>query len=199
MKLMPRKSRVLVVTIAISIAMVMAMVPTTDVAAFAVNAQRTGTSSPLPPVHDSTTTSKNFPTDKRHTPSLFPFDRRFLSTTTALSATVPVQLLPGPFVAAAVIPTCIGLWRTGFAVSFGYGGAMLASGVIQLSASLRRSSEAMLPLKLHAVIYVFYGARLCGFLFHRQKKSVLGGMKCRDATLAERLKGLPIILGCSGL
>eukprot|EP00532_Pseudo-nitzschia_australis_P009392 CAMPEP_0168179152 /NCGR_PEP_ID=MMETSP0139_2-20121125/9653_1 /TAXON_ID=44445 /ORGANISM="Pseudo-nitzschia australis, Strain 10249 10 AB" /LENGTH=367 /DNA_ID=CAMNT_0008098887 /DNA_START=83 /DNA_END=1186 /DNA_ORIENTATION=- len=198
MKLMPKNTRALVVTITISIAMVMAMVPKTGVAAFAVNAQRTGTSSTLPPVYDSTP-SEIFSTDKGRTPSLFTLDLRSLSTTTALSAAVPVQLLPGPFVAAAVIPTCIGLWRTGFAVSFGYGGAMLVSGVVQLAGSLRGPSEAMLPLKLHAAIYVFYGARLCGFLFHRQKKSLLGGMKRRDATLAERFKRLPIILGCSGL
>jgi len=207
MKLMAKNNtHAVVATIVIS----MAMTASTSVSAFVVRAQRTGASKPLPSVQDSTA-SKTFSTgngvptfsasDRRHSSS----SSSSSSTTTALSATAATAaaavaaVLPGPLAAAAVVPTLLGLWRTGYAVSYGYGGAMLASGLVQLSASLRGASSAMLPLQLHAALYVFYGVRLCGFLFYRQQTSPVGGMKRRDATLAERLKRLPLLLGCSAL
>eukprot|EP00536_Pseudo-nitzschia_multiseries_P003232 jgi/Psemu1/64040/estExt_Genemark1.C_480051 len=205
MKLLAKQTLAVVGLVKIAISMM--TMASTGVSAFVGNAQRTQTAMPMPmpSLHESTV-SKTFST-ANGTPSFFALDRRqkpTTTTTTALpavtAAAAAAALLPGPFAAAAVIPTCLGLWRTGFAVSYGYGGAMLASGLVQLAASLRGVSSAMiLPLQLHAALYVFYGVRLCGFLFHRQKTSPVGGMKRRDDTLAQRLKRLPLILGCSAL
>jgi len=79
---------------------------------------------------------------------------------------------------------------------------MLASGLLQLKLipSIRGASQVQTTLSLlHAALYIFYGARLCGFLLYRQCKlpEEIHQMKPRDASLAERLKRLPIIMACS--
>lgn len=96
--------------------------------------------------------------------------------------------------AAAAVPTCLGLWRTGYTVSYGYGGAMLASGATMLFCG-----ELSLLAKAHAAALVFYGVRLNLFLLYRELTlpEAVHQMKRRDASLGERLKRAPVIIGCS--
>ena len=131
--------------------------------------------------------------------------RPFSSTTSSVSLSLsPLQ--PGPFAVAAILPSCLGFWRTGYTVSYGYGGAMLTAGLVQLYThwnSIHHKNPLLLTplLSAHALPYVFYGLRLCGFLLNRERKQPeeIHQMKRRDATTMERIKRLPVILGCSGL
>lgn len=168
------------------VAMIMTTIPA-GVNSFGVRAQTIPASTSL--VHDSSVT-----TNTRGAP--LQWNRGLSAGKTALAA-VP---LPGQFAAAAVLPTCLGFWRTGYAVSYGYGGSMLASALVQLAPFLRDGAKgALRPMHIHAAIYAFYGARLCAFLFHRATRSEQMGMKKKDATLVERLKRLPLLLAISGL
>ena len=94
--------------------------------------------------------------------------------------------------AASVLPTLLGLWRTGYAVSYAYGGAVAACAALTLPAL---SGIA----RWHALALIFYGVRLNAHLFYREcaLPREISGMKAKDATLAERLKRAPVILGCS--
>ena len=107
--------------------------------------------------------------------------------------------LPGlpALAAASFLPTCLGLWKNGYAVSYGYGGAMLATGALMLRSSPGLSALA----KAHALALVFYGLRLNTFLLYRELAlpEEVHQMKRRDASLIDRLKRLPIIIGCSAL
>ena len=101
-----------------------------------------------------------------------------------------------PAVAAAcTLPTCLGLWRSGYAVSYGYGGAMLAAGALALPRAAPGVARA------HALALIFYGARLDLFLLWRELAlpEAIHQMKRRDATARERLKRLPVVVGCSAL
>lgn len=95
--------------------------------------------------------------------------------------------------AAAALPTCLGLWRTGYTVSYGYGGAMTASG-----AAMMLCAETILA-KAHAAAFIFYGLRLNLFLLYRELTLPVDvhQMKRREASLAARLKRAPVIIGCS--
>mmetsp|Transcript_36436 Transcript_36436/g.43872 ORF Transcript_36436/g.43872 Transcript_36436/m.43872 type:complete len:384 (+) Transcript_36436:46-1197(+) len=121
------------------------------------------------------------------------------STSSVLSlALLPFQL--EPFALAAFLPTCLGFWRTGYAVSYGYGGAMLASGLLQLSL-LRHTVVSSNTAVAHAALYIFYGLRLCLFLLNRELSSPVSvhQMKRRDASLKTRLKRFPVVIGSSVL
>lgn len=113
----------------------------------------------------------------------------------AVSA-VAVALPPLPVLgAAAVVPSCLGLWKTGYTVSYGYGGAMLAAGASMLWGGGGLSALS----KAHSAALVFYGLRLNLFLLYRELNlpEDIHQMKRRDATLVARLKRAPVILGCS--
>merc|ERR1712032_1571013 len=109
---------------------------------------------------------------------------------------VPATVLPSPAVVAAActLPTCTGFWKTGYAVSYGYGGAMLASGALTLP-------HATGLAKAHALIIALYGIRLILFLLYREVSlpEAVHQMRRRDASVPERLKRAPVILGCSFL
>ena len=111
--------------------------------------------------------------------------------------TAPIAALPSlPAVAAAcTLPTCLGLWRSGYAVSYGYGGAMLAAGALALPRAASGVARA------HALALIFYGMRLDLYLLWRELAlpEAIHQMKRRDATLPERLKRLPVVVGCSAL
>lgn len=117
-------------------------------------------------------------------------------STTSLGAVSPLQ--PGPFAVAAILPSCLGLWRTGYTVSYGYGGAMMAAGLVQLCTDWKVNHSLM---AVHALPYIFYGVRLCSFLLNRELRQPIEvhQMERREATIIQRLKRLPVILGCSGL
>ena len=95
--------------------------------------------------------------------------------------------------AASFIPTCLGFWKTGYAVSYGYGGAMLASCLLMLESGVSGIA------RLHAFALGFYGLRLNLFLLYRELTLPVEvhQMQRRDATLAERLKRAPVVIGCS--
>jgi steroid 5-alpha reductase family enzyme len=206
MELIPTKlTRLLVVTILISIAAV--WMPITHVNAFAIRAQAAGKS--FSRIRDSTSNTRQ--SSEKLKSSLGTFHRhrhnhhQSLPTAsgTSLQAVAAAAALPGlgSFAAAAFLSSCSGLWRTGYAVSYGYGGVMLSSGLIQLFAAAGKTSRAALPLQLHAALYVLYGVRLCWFLLHREiaLPVEIHQMKRRDAAFSERLKRLPVITGCSVL
>ena len=60
--------------------------------------------------------------------------------------------------AVSVLPTMLGLWRTGYAVSYAYGGAVAACAALSLPAL---SGVA----RWHALALIFYGVRLNAHLF----------------------------------
>lgn len=94
--------------------------------------------------------------------------------------------------AASILPASLGLWRTGYTVSYGYGGAVAACAALSLPALSRLS-------RWHAVALCFYGVRLNLFLLYRELTlpADIHQMKPRDATLGERLKRAPLVIGCS--
>ena len=97
-------------------------------------------------------------------------------------------------VSAAVLPTCLGLWRSGYTVSYGYGGAMAFAG-----ATMLRCAELSGLAKAHAAALFFYGVRLNLFLLYRELSLPveIHQMKRRDASPLARLKRAPVIIGCS--
>ena len=96
--------------------------------------------------------------------------------------------------AACTLPTCLGFWKTGYAVSYGYGGAMLASAALAYPATggLARA---------HALALAFYGARLNCHLLYRELclPEAINQMKKRPASLTERLKRAPLVMSCAFL
>ena len=85
---------------------------------------------------------------------------------------------------AAGVPTALGLWRTGFAVSYGYGGAIAASAYLYLQ---KTSGVA----KLHATALAFYGVSLCAYLLLRGATTEMRPIKSKSASVTDRLKRLP--------
>ena len=108
----------------------------------------------------------------------------------------PVATLPSlaAVTAACVAPTCLGFWKNGYAVSYGYGGAMAAGALLTLPHTSGLAAA-------QAIAYIFYGVRLNLFLLYRELAlpESVHQMVNRPATLQERLKRAPIILGCSFL
>jgi len=203
MKRTSTNANVLAVAISISISILQGALVSTNVNAFAVHTQTVGM--PISHVRDSTSDTR--PSTGKPTSSLGTVHRhqqhKIMPTTasgTALSAAAALPAL-GQFAAAAFLPCSLGFWRTGYAVSYGFGGAMMASGLLQLFANLPGSAQVILPLHLHAALYVFFGARLNLFLLHREITfpAEIHKMARRDASLSERLKRLPVITGCSVL
>ncbi|GMH91116.1 hypothetical protein TrVE_jg5047 [Triparma verrucosa] len=105
-------------------------------------------------------------------------------------STIPTAL---KLFAASALPTCLGFWKTGYAVSYGYGGAVAAAALLYPSAGCLSN--------LHKIALVFYGLRLNAFLLYRNVflPEDVHQMKQKPATLKERAKRLPIILSCSFL
>ena len=112
---------------------------------------------------------------------------------TTVTNAAPVLLPTVPELAlAAGVPTALGLWRTGFAVSYGYGGAIAASAYLYLQ---KTSGVA----KLHATALAFYGIRLCAYLLLRGATTDMKPIKAKSASVADRLKRLPLLSGCAAL
>ena len=121
-----------------------------------------------------------------------------LPTTLAYTAlrggAVALPAVPA-LVTASVVPTALGFWKSGYAVSYGYGAAMAAAGLLTL-----RSNVGVLAAA-HASALCFYGVRLVAFLLYRELclPEAVHQMKRRDATLGARLKRTPVVVGCSAL
>lgn len=97
---------------------------------------------------------------------------------------------------ASFLPTALGLWKTGYAVSYGYGGAMLVAAALYL-----RNAAAVSVAKWHALALLFYGLRLNLFLLYRELAldPEIHGMTARAATFNERLRRVPLICCCAML
>ena len=110
----------------------------------------------------------------------------------AASTAMALPSLPA-LAAASALPTCLGFWKTGYAVSYGYGGAMAAAAALTLSAGPHPLAKA------HAAALLFYGVRLNLFLLYRELALPVEvhQMKQRDASLVQRLRRAPVIVGCS--
>ena len=113
---------------------------------------------------------------------------------TVLSAAPLVLPAVGELALAAGLPTCLGLWRTGFAVSYGYGGAVACSAALYLQTQ-GLSSVA----KLHATALAFYGVRLGAYLLLRGTTTEMRPIKAKEASISDRLKRLPLLAGCAAL
>jgi steroid 5-alpha reductase family enzyme len=115
------------------------------------------------------------------------------ATATRRASAAPVSALPpiSAVAAACVAPTCLGFWRSGYAVSYAYGGAMAAGGWLMLP---REGLAAW-----HAAAYLAYGLRLCAFLAYRQLAlpASVHQMVARAASPSERLRRAPVVLGCA--
>jgi steroid 5-alpha reductase family enzyme len=95
--------------------------------------------------------------------------------------------------AASILPTALGFWKTGYAVSYGYGGAVAATALLYLPHTAGIA-------KLHALVLAFYGIRLNLFLLLRETTlpPKMANMPApRDATLLERLRRAPFVIGCA--
>lgn len=109
-------------------------------------------------------------------------------------AAVAAAALPSvnTLVAASMLPTLLGFWKTGYAVSYGYGGAVAACALLSLPALTGIAHW-------HALALVFYGVRINAHLLYREValSPEIHQMKPKDASVAERLKRAPVIIGCS--
>lgn len=75
---------------------------------------------------------------------------------------------------------------------------MLASGALQLMATVAKdASSSSAIVAAHSSLYILYGARLCLFLMMRGRR--MDFISPKDATWKERLKRLPLIVGCAFL
>jgi steroid 5-alpha reductase family enzyme len=108
----------------------------------------------------------------------------------------PLNVLPSvsTVAVACIAPTCLGFWKSGYAVSYAYGGAMAAAAYITLPHATGLGAA-------HAAALLFYGARLNIFLLYRELAldSSIHQMVNRPADLAARLKRAPVVLGCAFL
>ena len=89
---------------------------------------------------------------------LYLLRRRVLCRPAAAAAALPTI---NTRAAASVLPTVLGLWRTGYAVSYAYGGAVAACAALTLPALTGIA-------RWHALALIFYGVRLNLFLLWRE-------------------------------
>lgn len=105
----------------------------------------------------------------------------------------------GVLAGACTLPTLLGFWRTEYGVSYAYGGAMAACGMLALPAATAS------PLaRAHALALVVYGVRLNGFLLYRELaiprfQKFRDKIEARSKAKGGRLKRAPFVLGCSFL
>eukprot|EP00466_Bigelowiella_natans_P015473 jgi/Bigna1/91520/estExt_fgenesh1_pg.C_1040021 len=145
--------------------------------------------SPMSPPHQITPVSLRSPASSSYSSSL-----RGGSS----ARTVSTKVGPLGYVAGCTLPTCLGFWRSEYGVSYGYGGAMLAT-------ALQILPLATTPLaKAHALAVAIYGLRLVIFLLGRELfiprfQKFRDRIEKRAQDRGGRLKRLPFILGCSFL
>eukprot|EP00899_Mesostigma_viride_P018974 jgi/Mesvir1/27078/Mv20769-RA.1 len=117
--------------------------------------------------------------------SLLPVAPGFLATPSAF----PV------LAACCTVPSLLGLWKSEYTVSYGYGLAIALSGLVMLDAGgLPQLASA------HAMCLVLYGLRLVAFLGWRECniqrfKDIKDKLEAKAPS--NRLQRLPNILGCS--
>jgi len=70
----------------------------------------------------------------------------------------------GAVAAACIVPSTLGFWRSEYTVSYGYGTAMFASGLLLILAGATPLGMA------HALVVCLYGIRLNAFLLYRELK-----------------------------
>lgn len=101
---------------------------------------------------------------------------------------------------ACFLPPFLGLWKSEYAVSYGYGLAMFLSGGLVLAST---SSAQLNPFAAaHAAVLCLYGARLSCFLLYREANiKYFKEMRERIETKSSPTKRgrLPFVLACGGL
>lgn len=104
----------------------------------------------------------------------------------------------GAVVAASFLPATLGLWRSEYTVSYGYGAAMFFCGLLFFL-----SGPSLLG-KAHALVLALYGFRLNAFLLYRELKidrfkKFVEKIEDKANSRGGRLSRLPFILGCGFL
>ena len=103
---------------------------------------------------------------------------------------------------ACLIPTSLGFYKYEYAVSYGYG-----LSVATVAGLVLQPQWSLLPLHntvavAHASALVFYGLRLCLFLWYRER-SIPRFREMRERIEARRRRDmaarLPFVLGCATL
>ena len=74
----------------------------------------------------------------------------------------PMASLPATLATASTIPTLAGYWKTEYGVSYAYGAAMAACGILMFPAT------SSVIAKAHSLVLVLYGVRLNVFLLYRE-------------------------------
>eukprot|EP00445_Apocalathium_hangoei_P070488 CAMPEP_0204128324 /NCGR_PEP_ID=MMETSP0361-20130328/12116_1 /ASSEMBLY_ACC=CAM_ASM_000343 /TAXON_ID=268821 /ORGANISM="Scrippsiella Hangoei, Strain SHTV-5" /LENGTH=413 /DNA_ID=CAMNT_0051080535 /DNA_START=38 /DNA_END=1277 /DNA_ORIENTATION=+ len=99
--------------------------------------------------------------------------------------------------AACTLPTLLGLWRSEYGVSYGYGGAVAASGFLML-----KVAASSTPIFAQAFCLVLYGLRLSAYLLYRELcipkfRDFRERIEERARQRGARLKRLPFVLSCA--
>jgi steroid 5-alpha reductase family enzyme len=107
-----------------------------------------------------------------------------------------VAVLPSIATIAGVCiaSTCLGFWKNAYTVSYAYGAAMAIGAYLMLPYTSGLATA-------HAAAFIFYGVRLNVFLLYRELSlpESIHKMVNSPAGLFDRLKRLPVILGCAFL
>ena len=97
---------------------------------------------------------------------------------------------------ACTVPTCLGFWKTEYGVSYAYGAAMAAAGLMHVGASSSPLATA------HALCLVAYGVRLNVFLLFRELfitrfREFREKVEARAVAKGSRLVRAPFVISCS--
>jgi len=115
-----------------------------------------------------------------------------------IDRSMSTRVHPLGYVAGCVLPTSLGLWKSEYGVSYGYGGAILL-------AALQVLPEATSGLAVaHSLALILYGLRLCSFLAYREIfipkfRDFREKIEKKAEAKGGRLKRVPFILSCSVL
>mmetsp|Transcript_3048 Transcript_3048/g.6983 ORF Transcript_3048/g.6983 Transcript_3048/m.6983 type:complete len:341 (+) Transcript_3048:41-1063(+) len=113
-------------------------------------------------------------------------------------ASIAPAMAPLPYAVAAIVPSCMGLWKSDYGVSYGYGLAMTIPGILTLPHCVTRLAL------LHSLLYIAYGVRLSLFLLYREMnipsmRAIKEKIEERVKARGGRLKRLPFIAMCGFL
>ena len=135
--------------------------------------------------------------------------RQKLQSAAILSSSSPLlQLLPIQVLLACMIPTCLGYYKSEYGVSYAYGLATSVSGYLILKNLLAYSSTSTIGTVLHRIScyqcgsLVFYGLRLCIFLYIRTKiskrmRDMNHRIEQRAKDRGSRIARTPFLVNCS--
>eukprot|EP00529_Nitzschia_sp_RCC80_P020902 CAMPEP_0113483568 /NCGR_PEP_ID=MMETSP0014_2-20120614/23501_1 /TAXON_ID=2857 /ORGANISM="Nitzschia sp." /LENGTH=408 /DNA_ID=CAMNT_0000377119 /DNA_START=29 /DNA_END=1255 /DNA_ORIENTATION=+ /assembly_acc=CAM_ASM_000159 len=140
----------------------------------------------------------------RHPSSLLPDQRTISSRSGDNNSITRLQAIPLPEVwVTSIVPPFLGLIKSEWGVSYGYGFAVAFSAMNVLSAAATTTTAAQLPpiVSCQAAALIFFGVRLNLFLFIRTRvsqrmKEFEKKIEERAIARGSRLTRLPFILSC---